>query len=159
MKKILIVILLYSCLGNLVFTQNVETDTNSDSDVQKVEGVYRYSPKSYRDPFVSPFDLELMKSKDKVKKEGLGGMLFSEVVIQGTVYSMKRGKEVLILGNDNKFYWTGAGGELEDGKIIEIGSEINPETESMQSFIVFRQEINDPNQIKPYRDIKKYLNK
>jgi len=156
MKKTLSILLMLSFAFVFVSAQNTK-DTNAEPQV--LEGQYRYSPKSYRDPFVSPFDLEMMKSKDKVKKEGLAGMLFSEVVIQGTVYSKKRGKEVLILGNDNKFYWTCEGGELEDGKIIKIGTDVNPETNSSQSFIVFRQEINDPNQIKPYRDIKKYLNK
>jgi len=155
MRKALFFLLIFSFVAVNLPAQ----DNGKKEDNVKVEGLYKYSPKSYRDPFVSPFDLEMMKNKNKVKKEGLAGMLFSEVVIQGTVYSKKRGKEVLILGNDNKFYWTGVGGELEDGKIIEIGSDVNPETGSVQSYIVFRQEINDPNQIKPYRDIKKYLNK
>jgi hypothetical protein len=157
MKKALYILLIIALAFTTLPAQN--NDNKKENDNAQVEGLYKYSPKSYRDPFVSPFDLEMMKDKNKVKKEGLAGMLFSEVVIQGTVYSKKRGKEVLILGNDNKFYWTGVGGELEDGKIIEIGSDVNPETGSIQSYIVFRQEINDPNQIKPYRDIKKYLNK
>jgi len=122
-----------------------------------VEGVFTYSPKSYRDPFVSPFDLEQLKQDGK-RLQGIQGMSINEIVLQGVIKS-ERGYEAFVLGSDNKFYWIKAGDELYDGKVLNVGFAKNPENGRMEGAVVFRQDVDDPNQLKPYRDITKYLNK
>jgi hypothetical protein len=52
-------------------------------------------------------------------------------------------------GSDNKGYFLRVGGELFDGKIIGI----DPGTGT----VTFRQQVDDPRQIKPYRDVVKRL--
>jgi len=126
------------------------------SDVQ-VEGVYTYSPKSHRDPFVSPFDLEQLRAA-RSKRPGIQGMSINEVVVQGVIRSY-RGYEAFVLGSDNKVYWVRAGDELYDGKVLSVGMGKNPETGRVEGMVVFRQDVDDPNQLKPYRDITKYVNK
>ena len=134
-----------------------QPEKQEKSDEITFEGVYTYSPKSYRDPFVSPFDLEQLKGEGR-KRPGIQGMSINEIVLQGVIKS-KRGYEAFVMGSDNKLYWIKAGDELYDGKVLSIGFGENPETGRQEGVIVFRQEVDDPNQLKPYRDITKYTNK
>ncbi len=127
---------------------------------------YTYQPKSKRDPFISPFDLEILRGSKRKKVPGIAGMSIDEIVLQGIIKS-KRGYEALVLGSDNKVYWIKPGDKLFDGEVLEIGmgkkspDEISSPVEAGKVFgyVVFRQYINDPNLIKPYKDIKKYLDK
>ena len=52
-------------------------------------------------------------------------------------------------GSDNKGYFLKVGDTLYDGKITRISR--NP------GVVMFRQEVNDPRSIKPYRDVTKRL--
>ncbi len=128
---------------------------------------YTYQPKSKRDPFVSPFDLEMLRGTKKKKIPGIRGMSIDEIVLQGIIKSKKRGYEALVLGSDNKVYWIKPGDKLYDGEVLKIGmgkkspDEISSPVEAGKVFgyVIFRQYVNDPNLIKPYKDIKKYLDK
>ena len=75
-------------------------------------------------------------------------MLISEVDLVGIV---QKGKDNLAFfnGSDNKGYFLRVGDQLYDGRIIQINRQSGQ--------VVFRQEINDPRSIKPYRDITKRL--
>ena len=156
MKRWLIVILASLLCLFPANAQEAETEQEK-ADELLVEGTYVYSPKTYRDPFVSPFDLEQLK-RDGRKRPGIQGMSINEIVLQGVIKSA-RGYEAFVLGSDNKFYWIKAGDELYDGKVLTVGFAVNPETERLEGTVVFRQDVDDPNQLKPYRDITKYLNK
>ncbi|NOY23826.1 MAG: pilus assembly protein PilP, partial [Acidobacteria bacterium] len=83
----------------------------------------------------------------------------NEIVIQGLIKSEKRGYEALVLGSDNKIYWIKPGDELFDGRVLSIGVSVDKKTGKQIEKVVFRQEIDDPSQLLPYRDITKYLNK
>jgi hypothetical protein len=64
---------------------------------------------------------------------------------------VQKGKGALAFfnGSDNKGYFLKVGDVLYDGKIIRIDRRTGT--------VVFRQDINDPRSIKPYRDVTKKL--
>ncbi len=146
---------------------DVKSDTKKGSEKTEIISPYTYQPKSKRDPFISPFDLEVLKGGKKKKVPGIAGMSIDEIVLQGIIKSKKRGYEALVLGSDNKVYWIKPGDKLYDGEVLEIGmgkkspDEISSPVEAGKVFgyVIFRQYVNDPNLIKPYKDIKKYLDK
>jgi len=82
------------------------------------------------------------------RPRGIAGMLISEVDLVGIV---QKGKSHIAFfnGSDNKGYFMKVGDTLYDGKIIRIDRGTGT--------VMFRQDINDPRSIKPYRDVSKRL--
>ncbi len=158
MKRTVILVIFLSLIGASVLAQQQEKSEKVKPAETNIEGQFKYSPKSDRDPFVSPFDLERLKGK-KNRRPGIQGMAINEIVIQGLIKSKKRGYEALVLGSDNKIYWIKPGDELFDGRVLSIGVSVDKKTGKQVEKVVFRQEIDDPSQLLPYRDITKYLNK
>ncbi len=154
---------------SFVFSVIAQTKADVKKNILEAEVIapYSYQPKSKRDPFISPFDLEVLKGGKKKKVPGIAGMSIDEIVLQGIIKSKQRGYEALVLGSDNKVYWIKPGDKLYDGEVLEIGmgkkspDEISSPVEAGKVFgyVIFRQYVNDPNLIKPYKDIKKYLDK
>ena len=110
------------------------------------KSVIEYHRASFRDPFRSLREPKL--ADDKPRPEGPPGMLIQEIDVVG-VLSGPRGNMVLILGSDGLGYSLTAGSPLYDGVILRI--------DPSESLVVFRQDVNDPNRIKPYRDIERRL--
>ena len=158
MKTTLSLTIFLLLIGTSVRGQQQEKAETAKAVSLSIEGEFRYNPKSSRDPFVSPFDLERLKG-DKDRRPGIQGMAINEIVIQGLIKSEKRGYEALVLGSDNKIYWIKPGDELFDGRVLSIGVSVDKKTGKQMEKVVFRQEIDDPSQLLPYRDITKYLNK
>jgi hypothetical protein len=69
------------------------------------------------------------------------------VVLQG-IWKTRAGYVAQIRGTDNKSYLLRSGDQLFDGEILRIGP----------NEVVFRQNLNDPQSVKPFRDITKQLN-
>jgi hypothetical protein len=108
--------------------------------------VIEYTRGAFRDPFRS---LREPKVEDEgPRPEGPPGMLIEEIDVVG-VLSGPRGAMVLILGSDGLGYSLTEGAPLYDGVTLRI----NPD----EGLVVFRQNVNDPNRIKPYRDIERRL--
>lgn len=158
MKKVILMGIVLLFVGTSVLAKEKEKVETTKTAPSSIEGQSKYSPKSNRDPFVSPFDLERLKGK-KNRRPGIQGMAINEIVIQGLIKSKKRGYEALVLGTDNKIYWIKPGDELFDGRVLSIGVSIDKKTGKPVEKVVFRQNIDDPSQLLPYRDITKYLNK
>jgi Tfp pilus assembly protein PilP len=108
---------------------------------------FTYDPAGRRDPFRSLVDAANTVGKGP-RPRGIAGMLISEVDLVGIV---QKGKGALAFfnGSDNKGYFLRVGDLLYDGKIIRIDRRTGT--------VVFRQDINDPRSIKPYRDVTKKL--
>ena len=108
---------------------------------------FTYDPAGRRDPFRSLVDAANTVGKGP-RPRGIAGMLISEVDLVGIV---QKGKGALAFfnGSDNKGYFLRVGDGLYDGKIIRIDRRTGT--------VVFRQDINDPRSIKPYRDVTKRL--
>ena len=108
--------------------------------------VLEYIRGVYRDPFRSLREPKL--ADEGPRPDGPPGMLIEEIDVVG-VLSGPRGAMVLILGSDGLGYSLTEGSPLYDGVTLRI----NPD----EGLVVFRQNVNDPNRIKPYRDIERRL--
>ena len=108
---------------------------------------FTYDPAGRRDPFRSLVDPLNMPSKGP-RPRGIAGMLISEVDLVGIV---QKGKQnfAFFNGSDNKGYFLRVGDSLFDGKIIKI--------DRASGVVMFRQDVNDPRSIKPFRDVTKRL--
>jgi Tfp pilus assembly protein PilP len=108
---------------------------------------FTYDPAGRRDPFRSLVDA-LNAIQKGPRPRGIAGMLISEVDLVGIV---QKGRESLAFfnGSDNKGYFLKVGDSLYDGKIIKI--------DRSSGMVMFRQDVNDPRSIKPYRDVTKRL--
>jgi len=108
---------------------------------------FTYDPAGRRDPFRSLVDAMNSIAKGP-RPRGIAGMLISEVDLVGIV---QKGKSALAFfnGSDNKGYFLRVGDTLYDGKIIRI--------DRGSGTVMFRQDVNDPRSIKPYRDVTKRL--
>ena len=108
---------------------------------------FSYDPAGRRDPFRSLVDPLNTLSKGP-RPRGIAGMLISEVDLVGIV---QKGREHMAFfnGSDNKGYFLRVGDSLFDGKILKI--------DRSSGMVMFRQDVNDPRSIKPYRDVTKRL--
>jgi Tfp pilus assembly protein PilP len=126
-------------------TKTIEKIIEESESVLAGRG-FTYDPAGRRDPFRSL--MEQTKADKGPRPKGIAGMLISEVDLVGIV---QKGKDNVAFfnGSDNKGYFLRVGDQLYDGRIIQINRTTGQ--------VVFRQEINDPRSIKPYRDITKRL--
>ncbi len=167
MKRVLVLVLAFSFVFMGFAQEKTSNKKNNKEKEREVVAPYTYQPKSKRDPFISPFDLEILRGNKRKRVPGIAGMSIDEIVLQGIIKSKSRGYEALVLGSDNKVYWIKPGDKLYDGEVLKIGigkkspDEISSPAEAgkVYGYVIFRQYINDPNLIKPYKDIKKYLDK
>jgi hypothetical protein len=108
---------------------------------------FTYNPEGRRDPFRSPFGA--VTGAGGKRPPGLAGMLVAEIDLTGVVHDARDGDVAVVMGSDNKGYFLRVGDEVYDGTIIAI--------DSRQGTVTFRQQVDDPRMIKPYRDIVKRL--
>ena len=126
--------------------QDTAEEPEAPSAAKVESSVIEYMRDSYRDPFRS---LREPKVEDEgPRPEGPPGMLIEEIDLVG-VLSGPRGAMALIIGSDGLGYSLTEGSPLYDGVVLRI----NPD----EGLVVFRQNVNDPNRIKPYRDIERRL--
>jgi len=78
---------------------------------------------------------------------GIPGIAIDDVTLQG-IWKTRAGYVAQIRGTDNKSHLLRAGDQLFDGEVLRIGP----------NEVVFRQNLNDPQSVKPFRDLTKQLN-
>ncbi len=108
---------------------------------------FTYDPAARRDPFLSL--LEKVPLKKGPRPKGVAGMLVSEIDLVGVVRDSSDGNVAFFSGSDNKGYFLRVGDEVYDGTLIAIDSRTGK--------VTFRQQVDDPRLIKPYRDVEKRL--
>jgi hypothetical protein len=107
---------------------------------------YTYDPAGRRDPFRSL----LVRSENRAggpRPPGIAGIGIDDVTVQG-IWKTRSGFVAQIRGTDNKSYLLRAGDLLYDGEVTRVGP----------NEVSFRQNLNDPQSVKPFRDITKQLN-
>ena len=105
---------------------------------------FTYNPEGRRDPFRSPFGGPL---ETKQRPQGKAGLLVAEIDLTGVVNDPRGGDVAMVIGPDNKGYFLRVGDQVYDGTVIAIDPE--------HGTVTFRQEVDDPRMIKPYRDVLK----
>jgi hypothetical protein len=146
--------------GNAALTV-IASDPNHLSAVKALEQIRRdeqassdgssftYDPGDRRDPFLSPQDiLQAQMSGQICSGEGMECWLIQDVTVIGVLHR-PGGNVALVIGPDGYGTTLHEGDRLYDGEVRRI----DPET----GLVVFRQKINDPTRIKPFRDVEKGL--
>lgn len=120
-----------------------------DEQVLNDPGVYNYDPGTRRDPFKS-----LLKSQSDRKvprteerPEGVAGLLIDELQIQG-IFVLDSGPVAQVISSASETsYLIRQGDQLWDGDVLRIQLDE----------IVFKQTVNDPTALKPFREVVKKL--
>ena len=127
--------------------QTVETILRQQEELLSGQR-FSYDPGGRRDPFRSLYE-ELTIKKKGPRPKGVAGMLVSEVGLVGLVRDPSGGDVTLFMGSDNKGYFLRVGDEVYDGTLIAVDPKAGT--------VTFRQQVDVPRLIKPYRDVVKRL--
>lgn len=115
------------------------------TDQDFTPSVYTYEVGGRRDPFRSLL-VRNPSDKERVRPPGLAGVMVDELELQGTI-KVKQGWVAMMRGPDNKSHLIRKGTTLFDGEVIEVSS----------AEVTFRQNVNDPTNPKPFREVVKAL--
>jgi len=111
-------------------------------------GGYTYDPGDRRDPFKSLLAARETNEPRGPRPEGIPGLLIDELIISG-IFRTPEGWRAQVQAADNdKSYLIRAGDELYDGDVVSISA----------NEVVFKQIVQDPTALKPFRDVVKKLN-
>lgn len=107
---------------------------------------YTYDPAGRRDPFRSLLVREQSRGGPQ-RPPGIAGISIDDLVVHG-IWKTKAGYVAQIRATDNKSYLIRAGDLLYDGEVTRVGP----------NEVQFRQNLNDPQSVKPFREVTKQLN-
>jgi len=118
-----------------------------DQDESAMSGrAYTYDPAGRRDPFRSLLVRE--QSKGGVSRPpGIAGISIDDLGVHG-IWKTRAGFVAQIRATDNKSYLIRSGDLLYDGEVTRVGP----------NEVSFRQNLNDPQSVKPFREVTKQLN-
>lgn len=111
-------------------------------------GGYTYDPGERRDPFKS-----LLNARDRPelrgpRPEGIPGLLIDEIVVTGIFRTGQGWIAQVQAAEKEKSYLIKEGDQLYDGDVVSIA----------RNEVVFRQIVQDPTALKPFREVVKKLN-
>ena len=131
-----------------------QTDAGAriDEILQGEEGAlqglsYSYDPGNRRDPFKS---LEVGQNRPEKRgplPEGPAGLLIDEIDLTGIFHTSHGFIAQVSAPNKQQSYLIRAGDQLYDGDVVRI----------TQTEVVFKQIVNDPTVLKPFREVVKKL--
>jgi Tfp pilus assembly protein PilP len=107
---------------------------------------YSYDPAGRRDPFRSLLVREQNRGGPD-RPPGIAGISIDDLIVHG-IWKTKAGYVAQIRATDNKSYLIRAGDLLYDGEVMRVGP----------NEVQFRQNLNDPQSVKPFREVTKQLN-
>ncbi len=130
-----------------VDVSGIEEILRADQEAQEGE-FFNYDPAGRRDPFRSL--LAGFEEDDegivKVRPPGLPGMLVDELRVEGII-DTPSGILAFVQGRDNLSYIIRPGTKLYDGEVKEV----------LPDRVVFKRQVNDPKQQRPYEEVVKEL--
>jgi Tfp pilus assembly protein PilP len=106
---------------------------------------YQYEVGGRRDPFRSLL-VRNASERTRLRPPGLAGVMVDEIDLQGTIRT-KSGWMAFVRTADNHSYVLRKGQVLFDGEVEEITA----------NEVVFRQNVNDPTNPKPFREVTKSM--
>ncbi len=109
---------------------------------------FSYDPGNRRDPFKS-----LLAAPDRPeirgpRPEGVPGLLIDEIDLTGIFRTSKGFVAQVVASNQKKSYLLKEGDQLYDGDVVSIN----------KNEVVFKQVVQDPTALKPFREVVKSLN-
>jgi len=106
---------------------------------------YRYDPRGRRDPFRSLLVVN-PTSNIPCEKGTIGCLSWEDITLQG-IWKVKGIFVTQILAKNGDVYWVRTGDSLFDGQVTKIG----------MNCVYFKQKVNDPTKINPFRDVERCL--
>ena len=117
-----------------------------DEEVLSDPATYSYDPGARRDPFVSLFRQRGPERREK-RPDGPAGLLIDEIAVEG-VFVLDDGPVVQVQSASQRTsFLLREGDQLWDGDVLRI---------TLQQ-VVFKQSVNDPTALKPFREVVKKL--
>lgn len=128
-------------------TNTIDQILEGEEDILQGTG-YTYDPGTRRDPFKS-----LLVTQDKARvtgprPEGIPGLLIDEIDVTGIFHTSKGWVAQVQAGTREKSFLIKAGDQLFDGDVTGIN----------RGEVIFKQIVNDPTALKPFREVVKKLN-
>ncbi len=130
-----------------VDVSRIDQILRGDQQVQQ-DDFFSYDPAGRRDPFRSLLDgLDAPDEEGgRVRPPGLPGMLIEELRLEGIIET-PGGILAFVLGRDNLSYIIRPGTVLYNGEVKDI----------LFDRVVFRQQADDPKQMRPYQEVVRVL--
>jgi len=123
-------------------------DEMLEEDEAVLEGlVATYDPGSRRDPFRSLLAAPPRPELRGPRPDGVPGLLIDEIDIKGIFQTSKGFVAQIAAQNEKKGFLLRPGDQVYDGDVLSID----------RNEVVFRQIVNDPTVIKPFREVVKKL--
>jgi len=112
-------------------------------ELQGGDTSYRYDPRGRRDPFRSLLQY-ITKGPDNCPPGTAQCLLWDEISLKG-IWKVRGQFVCQILAKNGDIYWVKEGDALYDGQVTRIGIDC----------VYFKQKVNDPTKINPFRDVEK----
>lgn len=128
-------------------TGQIDEILEGEEEVLAGQG-YSYDPAGRRDPFVSLLARTQVRDETAPRPEGVPGLLIDEISIQGIFQLNGRFFAQVQTADKEKSYLIQEGDQLYDGEVVSIAD----------NEVAFKQIVNDPSVIKPFREVVKKLN-
>jgi hypothetical protein len=127
----------------------IEDLLEQDESVLTDPESYTYDPGTRRDPFRSLLEVrDSANEEPRERPEGKAGLLIDEIVVEG-VFELLDGPVAQVQSaREETSYLLRPGDQLWDGDVISI--TLNE--------VVFKQVVEDPTALKPFREVVKRLN-
>lgn len=126
-----------------------EIDQILEGEEEVLSGTgFTYDPGNRRDPFKS-----LLAAPDRPefrgpRPDGVPGLLIDEIDLTGIFRTSKGFVAQVVAANQKKSYLLREGDQLYDGDVVSIN----------RAEVVFKQIVQDPTALKPFREVVKSLN-
>jgi Tfp pilus assembly protein PilP len=127
--------------------QTIDQILAGEEEVLSGEG-YSYDPAGRRDPFISLLQRTQAKDLPQQRPEGVPGLLIDEIEVKGIFELNGRAFAQVHTSDKDKSYLIQEGDQLYDGEVVSIAN----------NEVTFKQVVNDPSVIKPFREVVKKLN-
>ena len=127
--------------------QTIDQILAGEEEVLAGEG-YSYDPAGRRDPFISLLARTQAKEAPQQRPEGVPGLLIDEIEVKGIFQLQGRTFAQVQASDKDKSYLIQEGDQLYDGEVVSIA----------RGEVTFKQVVNDPSVIKPFREVVKKLN-
>jgi len=111
-------------------------------------GSFSYDPGNRRDPFKSLLTAPDRPELRGPRPEGIPGLLIDEIDLTGVFRTPKGFVAQVVAANQKKSYLLKIGDQLYDGDVVSI----------TRTEVVFKQIVQDPTALKPFREVVKSLN-
>src|SRR3954453_12820676 len=126
---------------------NIDEILQGEEEVLSGSG-FSYDPGNRRDPFKSLLAGPARPEIRGPRPEGVPGLLIDEIDLRGIYHTSRGFVAQVVAANQKKSYLLKEGDQLFDGDVVSIS----------KNEVVFKQVVQDPTALKPFREVVKSLN-